>query len=42
VELRLIEATANKTKNNIELDFLIRESEELKKILGAIVSKSKK
>lgn len=39
--LRLIETVIYKSKNNTELNTLIRESEELKKILGAIVSKSK-
>lgn len=41
--LRLIEATCDKQKVNIiELDYLIKESGELKLILGSIVSKTKK
>lgn len=41
--LRIIEATNNSSEMNIsELIFLINESEELKKILGSIVVKSKK
>lgn len=40
--LRLLNATdTNKKLNQEELDYLVNESEELKKILGSIVSKSK-
>ena len=40
--LRLLNATdTTKKLNQEELDFLVNESEELKKILGSIVSKSK-
>ncbi len=40
--LRLIQATDQSNKlNQEELKYLINESEELKKILGSIVSKSK-
>lgn len=38
--LRLIKATIDKTFNINELEWLINESSELKKILGSIVQKS--
>ncbi len=39
--LRLIKETNNNLADSKELKFLIEESEELKKILGSIVTKSK-
>ena len=38
--LRVIKAILESTKLNIELEFLIDESEQLKKILGSIVTKT--
>ncbi len=41
--LRIIEATNSSSETNVsELTFLINESEELKKILGSIIVRSKK
>ena len=40
--LRLIKEVVNKAYDNMELDWLINESTELKKILGTIVLKSSK
>lgn len=38
--LRILKATLPEEKINIELEWLIQESSELKKILGSIVSKT--
>lgn len=40
--LRLISSTLNEKANSVELSVLLKESDELKKILGAIVAKSTK
>ena len=40
--LRVIKATSEKYKTFSDLDFLIDESEQLKKILGSIVTKTNK
>ena len=42
VKLRLIKATINNHLLSEELDYLINESEQLKKILGSIVTKTNK
>ncbi|MCF8261096.1 MAG: four helix bundle protein [Melioribacteraceae bacterium] len=39
--LRIIKATLTKAKINEELEYLINESAELKKILGSIVTKTR-
>ncbi len=40
--LRIIKAIDERLNDSLELRFLIDESEELKKILGSIVTKSSK
>jgi len=42
VKLRIIKATINNATLVEELDFLIDESNQLKKILGAILTKTNK
>ena len=40
--LRIIKSTLNDNKLNEDLDYLIDESDQLKKILGSIVTKTNK
>jgi len=42
VKLRIIKATLTQNTADVELDFLIDESNQLKKILGAILTKTNK